>query len=65
MTHYSKYELDARIATFMERKLHQFPELKSERYYIERIDSVKPVEKHRTTIRSQAIPARARYALAA
>jgi len=63
MTNYSKYELDARIATFMDRKMHQFPELKSERYYIERVDSVKPVEKHRTTIRSQTLPTRVRYAL--
>lgn len=60
MTHYS-HGLDARRIAFMEKKMHQFPELRNERYYIERIDSIKPVEKHRTSIRSHAITPRSMY----
>lgn len=59
MTHYSQHELDtcdARIAGFMEKKMRQFPELRSEQYFIERADSPKPVEKHQTTTRSRAFP---------
>lgn len=56
MTHYSQHELDARIAGFMKKKMHQFPELKSEQYFIERTDSPKPIEKHQITTRSRAFP---------
>ena len=53
MTHYSQHELDAKILTFMKKKMHQFPELRNERYYIESATSIKPVEKHHTSKRSR------------
>lgn len=56
MTHTSQHELDARIHTFMKKKMHQFPELKQERYYIEPATSIRPVEKHHSVKRSQLFP---------
>ena len=47
MTQYSQHELDAKIHLFMKKKMHQFPELANEPYYIEPVTSIKPVEKHR------------------
>lgn len=56
MLQLSQHELDAKINRFMAKKEHQFPQLRNERYYIERTDSVKPVEKHRTSISSRLFP---------
>lgn len=64
MIQYSQHELDAKIHLFMKKKMHQFPELKNERYYIESAESNKPIEKHHTVKRSQLFPS-ARMRLAA
>lgn len=49
MITYSQHELDAKMALFMKKKMHQFPELRNERYFIEPADSIKPVEKRYST----------------
>lgn len=56
MLQLSQHELDAKINRFMAKKMHQFPQLHSEQYYIEPVTSNKPIEKHRTSIRSQLFP---------
>lgn len=56
MITYSQHELDAKISAFLKKKLHQFPELRNERHYIERASSLKPIEKHHTSRRSQIFP---------
>lgn len=53
MTNYQQHELDAKIHTFMKKKMHQFPQLRNERYYVESVESLKPVEKQLT--RSQLV----------
>ena len=58
MNKYSQHELDAKIHTFMKKKMHQFPELRNERHYVERIEHdelIKPVEQDRVK-RSQLFP---------
>lgn len=52
MITYSQHALDAKIATFLKKKMHQYPELRNERFYIEPATSPKPVEKHRTSYSS-------------
>lgn len=46
MNHYSQTELDAKldakIYTFMERKMREYPELADERFYIERERAAAP-----------------------
>jgi hypothetical protein len=46
MIQYSQHELDAKIYLFMKKKMHQFPQLNNEPYYLESAESIKPVEKH-------------------
>lgn len=56
MITYSQHDLDAKIATFMKKKMHQFPALRNERHYIERIDKIEPVERHRDSHKSGLFP---------
>lgn len=56
MITYMQHELDAKRHAFMKKKMHQFPELKEERYYIEPATSLRPVEKHHSTKRSHIFP---------
>lgn len=58
---YSQHELDAKIAGFMKRKMHQFPGLS----HIEPVTSLKPVEKHQSHRRQSALFPSARLTHAA
>lgn len=62
MSSMSQHELQYRMSQFMKKKISQFPELKDEKYYIEPASSLRPVEKHHGSRRSQLFPAGMRLA---
>ena len=47
MVHYSTRELDTKIHAFMKKKMHQFPELEDETYFVERQEDEAQTLHHR------------------